>query len=262
MWLDLAHDSRGNRLEDFKVTHLPDESEFYVELRSVPEIADQVGLVLQRLSGGARVSLRDLSWSHRLRFDGPYRRWLLDYLELLKEVVTLTPVPELAAGTVLDFYKIPDDTRPPAEWDNTPAGDLVNRAKYWGELVSGKRLADQMADVVNKNPLYGAATIVLAVPGTERQFGERLAQAVGHRVGKPVVTARRLSPAEAPAKQGHASRGFVSYRVDCDLTGEEVIVVDDVYRSGTTMRGVAAAARASGARLVLGLAGARTMRKT
>lgn len=38
------------------------------------------------------------------------------------------------------------------------------------------------------------------------------------------------------------------------------LVVDDVYRSGGTMRGVAATVRASGAAAVFGIVGARTMR--
>ena len=50
------------------------------------------------------------------------------------------------------------------------------------------------------------------------------------------------------------------YSIDQNLTGRAVLLVDDVYDTGSTMRGVARAARHAGASTVLGLAGARTLR--
>jgi adenine/guanine phosphoribosyltransferase-like PRPP-binding protein len=103
---------------------------------------------------------------------------------------------------------------------------------------------------------------VVLVPGSEHHFGERLAATVAELTNKQLLSSRRLSIGHAPAKQGHTPGRRVDYDVDEDVFGREVIIVDDVFRSGGTMRDVAAAALAGGARRVVGLVGARTMRSS
>lgn len=260
----LAADSRGNRLQKYRVTQNADGSELYVDLLCVQEIDSQI---LEALPAARELQPDLWEWSHRIRFNPPYYTTHRDLFDLLQHVLTLTPVPEIDIAIVLDFYKIPDDTTSPDDWKNTEAGELVSRAKYWArwpgvQKKHGGLLADRLAEVIRLHPIYQAATSIVSVPGTKpASFGEKLAQAVASRVSLNVVPARRLSSMGAPAKQGHQSAWPVACAVDADLSGKVVIVVDDVYRSGGTMRGVAAAARQAGAVRVLGLAGARTLRK-
>ena len=261
----LDADSRANRLDRYRVSCRSDQSEFYVQLCCVQEIASQVEKALGHLHcrpapGGG------VQWTHRFRFDGPYHRSLRDFLDLLKRVLTLTPVSELDCALVLDFYKVPDPDLAPTDWANTEVGERVNRAKYWAtdpveQRRAGRWLADALAEVVEQHSGYQSADAIVAVPGTQTEFGDKLARAVAHRVGKPLVRAVASSKDRRPAKEGHATGGLEQFIVPSLDAGTEVIIVDDVYRSGKTMRGVAVAARAAGAGSVLGLVAARTMRK-
>lgn len=261
----LDSDSRGNRLDSYRVSCRPDQSEFYVQLCCVDEIAAQVGAALAHLDCRT-VANPGSQWTHRFRFDGPYLRSLHDLLEFLREAITLRPVHELDLALALDFYKMPDPELHPNDWPNTQAGECVTRAKYWTSdpeepQRSGRWLADALAKAFDAHPAYNSADVIVAVPGTQTGFGEKLARAVGNRVGKPVIQAKALSSNRRPAKEGHASPDLQPFVVPAIDQGAGVVVVDDVYRSGKTMRGVAVAARAAGAGPVLGLAATRTRRK-
>jgi predicted amidophosphoribosyltransferase len=58
----------------------------------------------------------------------------------------------------------------------------------------------------------------------------------------------------------HAAVLRGSFRVSESLRGAQVLVVDDVFRSGASMGEVARACRAAGAQSVSGLCVARTLR--
>ncbi|GHF05982.1 hypothetical protein GCM10017786_44420 [Amycolatopsis deserti] len=66
---------------------------------------------------------------------------------------------------------------------------------------------------------------------------------------------------ESAKKMPRTERSVLRWgsRINEDLQGETVLVVDDVYHTGETMAGVAAAAKNRGAKTVLGLAAARTL---
>jgi hypothetical protein len=258
----LFSDSRGNRLTEYRVSERKQTGEFWVSLNGDQEIAVQVERVLQPLH--CRPAAHDgREWTHHYSFDGPYRRPLHEMLELLKEVLTLTRRPELDTALALDFYKVPPEP-PSEEWTNTPSGELVHRAKYWTSNPAeqhrcGGQLSDRLAEVIEKHPTYKAADVIVAVPGTKTEFGEKLARSVAGRVGKPMVTATLLSE-RPPAKEGRDSTDLEPYFVPEDVRGRVVIVLDDVYRSGVSIRSVAAAARDAGAVGVLGLVAVRAMR--
>lgn len=262
-------DPRGNRLEGYKVRRRNDGQEFYVCLRGAPEIVEQVP---QALAGWNFAPLDRQAvdpdhrprWTHVYRFHGPYTTVLRDLLDLLGEVLTLRRVPELRTVLAMDFYKIPDDDVPPQQWPDTEAGHFVNVGKYWtsdpaAQVHAGRGLSSLLADAICRHPTYAAADRIVAVPGTNHDFGERLAYTVGKYTDKPVTTAVCQEPRDRPAKEGN-SWGLSRYSIPVAVAGESVIIVDDVYRSGGTMRGVASAALGAGARDVLGLVGARTMR--
>jgi adenine/guanine phosphoribosyltransferase-like PRPP-binding protein len=265
----LDEDSRGNRLQNARVTANEDRTDFYLELACVDDIAAQFREVLR---GRNIVELGSTAeWTHRIRFDGPYDAWLKDLIDLLEEVLTLSTFPEIDVALALDFHQIPPDAENP-EWRKTPMGNLVYKKNYKPEYANsarnvaaaGNELTDLLVGVIRAHPIYSAATRVIVVPSTKNpfKFGERLGGAVAKRSGLEVARAKCLSTDHHQAKEGHASSAIEPYDIEGDVDGERVIIVDDLYRSGQTLRDIAVAARANGATEVLGLACTRAMRRT
>jgi len=207
--------------------------------------------------------------------DGPLPSELETLMTVLGEVLTLEVASEVDAAFALDFYKVPPTDDAPDVWTNTAAGDLVSRAKHRGDTkvneTAQRDIARRLADVVKRHPWLRTVDAVVSIPGSKTRYwspGERIAVKLAKELGLPMVRttgkhterpqakARGEEDYEAPADLDMLSEFIV------DLTPQQksVIVVDDVYRTGTTMRGVAAAARRGGAETVYGLVCARTLR--
>ncbi len=264
--LSLQTDSRGNRLEDYRVCPRAGSNEHDVLLRCCNEVAQQVAKVVEskdpRPIDPQLVEPGSDRWTYGFRYDGPYTAQLRDLLELLTRVLTLRPIKELTLGLALDFYTNPPDPDSGiSDWIRTEAGGLVNRGKYCGQDDAGRQLADMLAEVIEKHPAFRDADHVIVVPGTEHRFGERLARGVAKRVDMPASVAVCDSEDRRPAKAGRTSTTLEPYHLPVSIKGEAVIIVDDVFKSGITMRSIAAAAWSAGAREVLGLVAARTRRK-
>jgi len=150
------------------------------------------------------------------------------------------------------------------QWPRTEIGALVYRAKYRRDETALEILSERLAAVATTNELFRATDYVLTVPGhkpAQESFGEVLAAQVAAKVGVPVLKTR-CSLAERPeAKSGIGTTELESHLdIDRAVGGKVVLVVDDLYRSGSSLAAVAKAATRSGARGRLGLVGARTLR--
>ena len=233
------------------------------------EVATQVRWLLESRSlKPTLLPLRDQDheWSHRFSAAGPIPAEIRETMDLLTEVVTLPVRAGIDIALTLDFYKRPDPDVEPMNWPNTAAGELVNRAKYRKSATARDELVAELTRVTSSHPFYGAADYVLAVPGhrpAEYSFGADLAQRVAAAIDRPLLEIRCLHD-ERPAAKEREVNGpqdlADEFAVPEAVAGRVVLIVDDVWRSGDSMQGVATAARRSGARAVLGLAGARTMR--
>jgi predicted amidophosphoribosyltransferase len=166
----------------------------------------------------------------------------------------------LSVAVALTQYSEPPDTEAGRHrFSRTQIGTVLHDAKY-GLLREHAREAAQatltgllIAAVNADEHLRGAAAIV-AVPGSTHDFAQVLADDVGIGLGLPVVVARRRSVGGHPAKWRTAKR---DYEVPDRLDGP-VLVIDDFFRSGTTMRAVAFAALQAGATDCRGLVVAHT----
>ncbi|MEW2211053.1 hypothetical protein AB0895_01140 [Streptomyces globisporus] len=185
--------------------------------------------------------------------------------ELLKGVLSLTTKSGLNCAIAFDWYKIPPEDESP-KWPNTPTGELIYRGKYYTSgatrLAARRELVDKFVKILADHPLYRECKQIVTVPGHKadsQSFGEQLAATVSAKAGKELI--QTLSPGgpRPQAKQGTPQVADAHFAMPIALQGD-VIVLDDVYRSGTTMNAVAMAAKRAGARRVLGLAAVRTMR--
>lgn len=260
-------DSRGNRLIRYRVNGVTGSPEKRLYLYAHPATARQVQWALQPL-GCDPLDLPDeqtKKWTHRYRLNGMPAADGIAFLDLMKEVLTLNVPSELDAGLALDFYKDPESHEDPQQWANTPTGELIGRGKYAGFAKDGQELAVRLASVISRHPIYRAADAVMMVPSSKNKFGERLAEAVAKRARMAFIrtgAAHATRPEAKNAEDGARPDLSKEFTIpDEEARGRVVIVTDDVYKTGGTMRAVAGAARAAGAVTVLGLVGARTMRK-
>lgn len=208
-------------------------------------------------------------WTHCLTLS-QVPESLEDFLRLLTEVIVLQGLPdELDDAIALDFYKIPRDDLPPDDWPNTEVGELVSKMKYWtndplAQATSMQLLADALAGVVMRHPGYRESRIV-SVPGHDAAVvgrSESLAIGIAERLGVPIVRTRARSLIRPAAKNRHEHVDFRGEFViqPGAVAGQPVLIIDDVFGRGTTMKAVAHEARRAGSPRVHGLVAARTIR--
>ena len=265
-------DSRGNRLEASAVTR--EGGGHVLWLRGSGEIAWQVVQFDTNYHLFPQERVNGTYWTHALWSPGSTTSGELDrLLTLLKQVIVLPRPDGLDVGAIaLDWYKIPQEGIDPRQWPNTPAGGLVNGGKYRSR-TDGRRaatygipLVDRMCGAIDHHGLLRGATVVLDIPGhdsTYVSFGSRVAATVAQRLNVPMVRVSSRSGFRPPAKDGGAAAVLVDgeFYLDADLSNEAVLIVDDVFRSGTSMGLVARAARAAGAKSVAGICAVRTLRR-
>ncbi|WP_460067123.1 ComF family protein [Streptomyces sp. YKOK-I1] len=204
-------------------------------------------------------------WTHRFHLMESDKDELQPLCELLKEVLSLTTKGDLDFAIAFDWYKDPvgDD---PMRWPNTPSGELIYRSKYYSEGVARTRarreLLEKFSDLIEEHPLLRECPNIVTVPGHKadgQSFGERLADRVASKTGKQLTRTESPGGTRPQAKEGTATIADGHFEMPGGISGD-VIILDDVYRSGTTMNAVARTAKRAGARHAFGLAAVRTMR--
>ncbi|MBO7938917.1 phosphoribosyltransferase [Streptomyces sp. S9] len=185
----------------------------------------------------------------------------------MTKVLTLVTQPPLDVALVLDWYKIPDPDISSRDWKNTDAGELNSRSKYWRgsphlQAAAREKIIEQLSHVIQEHPLYRNASCIVTVPGSAadgNSHAEQLARRIAQSTGKRIVETIAVNGSRPPSKETPSTVTGADFALPESVDGG-VVVLDDVYRSGTTMKAVAAAAKRAGATRALGLAIVRTMR--
>jgi ComF family protein len=145
--------------------------------------------------------------------------------------------------------------------------DAVHRLKYGGTRELARPLGEFMARAVREHVAYYTADILVPVPLTEEDFMRRgfnqaalLANVVSRELGIPtraVLAKVRRTPAQAglarAARLTNLSGAFALVGDEAVVRGRAVVVVDDVFTTGSTLSEAARVLRAAGAERVLGL---------
>jgi ComF family protein len=153
-----------------------------------------------------------------------------------------------------------------AVWLEGSARDAVHQLKYEGWSRAAESMADAMREL---EPLTGRVSLI-PIPlggGRQRQRGynqsERIAAALGTRVGVPVHAERLRRTRETPTQTAltpearHANVAG-AFRAEA-VQGLDVVLVDDVFTTGATLAAAAAALSAAGARRVEAVTFARAV---
>jgi len=138
----------------------------------------------------------------------------------------------------------------PTRW-----GELVKSGKYKGSIPAVDTIAERLAVVIRRHPLYASAVAIAAVPGRKHNFSDQL----GYKVAK--LTCKHLLAMTAVQEGGPDGRRQFNVLAPMATRGR-VILVDDVYRTGRTLRAAAQALSVAGASDVLGLTATCTIRPT
>ena len=255
-------DGRGNRLESYGIRTVKNSEEERLYLCGPNEVATQI----QWIAPCRPMRLQDdhvRDWTHRFSYATGVPETVVQTLDLFKEVLVLCVPGGVDAAIALDWYN-PESHEDPMQWEDTYAGSLVYRGKYRGDSEAREELAERLSDVISAHPTYAAADYILSVPGhdqTFRSFGERLAGRVAELADKPLVSVKATSLVRNAAKAREPGATLEEeFVVGTEVAGRVVVVVDDVWGHGDTMRAIAEKAKEQGARAVLGVVGARRMR--
>lgn len=263
---DFEPDRRGNVLRAWALRGEGDSVR--VHLRAAFAVAKHVRTVLAYSGGNPRTAPYPVGegWTHCYEISREIPE-LPDLLAAFERCLILQDLPtELDTGMALDFYKIPLEGVDSFSWPNTDIGELINKMKYRDDPVTSssarEALVDDMVSLIEVHPIYRTATLI-SVPGHDATVtapSELLAMSIGNRLGKEITRAKskRLLRPETKSLKGKVDLRS-EFIVPQDGVGYTALILDDVYGRGSNMQGVAAAARASGAREVHGLVAARTV---
>jgi hypothetical protein len=270
-WADLmpafSPDGRGNTLEKWHIEK--NGSARWLYLCGPSDVVQQI----EQYAGGlcVRAALpkeAKSEFNYVLHFPNGFPSGLKDFVGLLCGPIFIPCGGEISLMTALDWYKIPEDGVDPKQWKDTPLGSRVHVGKYYSASPSRRNarsdLRQALTDFILAHPMYAEATSVVAAPGHNADgqgFGELLAEAVASDVGMNFQSAISTIGARPERKGAGAvpiSIGTFEFR---DALSDRVIVIDDVYGSGETMRATAHAAKQAGASEVFGLTAVRRMRK-
>ncbi|KFU76083.1 Phosphoribosyl transferase domain-containing protein [Amycolatopsis lurida] len=263
-------DRRGKHLEDWWLEE--SDSARFLKYRGIPATADHVLGVLPRARKVGTLK-HDAEWPYRIRMDFEPDRSLSDFMEFLKEVLVIQIKQQgfVDAAIALDFYRRPVEDGS-SETVHTETGNLLRQVKDYTPTEqeewnrAGQALCDSLSDVVVRHEWFNEATRILAVPGhtlAKRSVSVILGTLLSHEFGIPLTTVESKSGDRKPAKNMTPEERKAllhEFRVEEDLEGRTVLVLDDIYHTGYTMAGVANAAKRAGATTVLGLAAARNLR--
>jgi hypothetical protein len=206
-------------------------------------------------------------YSHCLHFPGGKPAGITELLEMLEQVLCIPSPPGIDCVVALDWYTVPDASKPSSDWERTDMGRRISYTKHApypngsGSRQARMELHHVLTSFIQAHPLFSAAPVIISPPGSKadgNSYAENLAKAIASKAGKQFLPSTAVGPRPEQKEGGHQDL-TQSFTVEGTINGS-VVILDDVFRTGTTITGEAAAARRAGAGLVLALTAARTLR--
>lgn len=136
-------------------------------------------------------------------------------------------------------------------WDNvyTEIGELMNRLKYRGEQYRVNSIAEIAANFLrNRVQLWNLRKIIPVPPSRlDRPFQpvQEIARAIGHLINIPVdnqslrkvrATPQMIGIHDVQERRNHLQNAFAI--TQNTLNGQNVLLIDDLYRSGETLNAI------------------------
>ena len=156
-------------------------------------------------------------------------------------------------------------------------GDIINiiyDLKYNGKKYTGKCLAKYMADCFIKSKLY--ADVIIPVPLCEERFkqrgynqseilGEELSKLTGIKMNVNILKRIKQTPTQTNLtyieRQKNLKDAFKAYKIKY-IKDKTVLLIDDVYTTGATLKECAKVLKSAGVKCVYALTAAHTLLNT
>ncbi len=152
----------------------------------------------------------------------------------------------------------------------TTCGGLEHKAKESQDAEARAQLVEILGNFCEIHPIYRKARTVMPIPPNPSKtfhLPVELAKELAEKTEKRDGTAMIRKVKETPKLQNlpldkklRALRGAIE--ITGDVKGKSIILIDDLYQSGSTMWTVAKLLKMKGAKRVLGLACVKSWRDT
>lgn len=215
--------------------------------------ADSIGTILKEQTGIALRKSSKGKYYSKLSAE-EYRKASM-FIKSHADVVFLRDLLDVSVALSLNFE---DDCK-----THTPIGRLEKNAKYDNSDKDLENLADIVDDFIGNNPPYKDADLICAVPPTN--MGEdnlpmkvigKLKQFIGNDISNCVEWTSKtesLKNADGADKMEILKQSGFKVADGTNLKNKNVVLIDDLYMSGSTLQYVAMKLKEAGAGKVYGL---------
>lgn len=256
-------------IKDFKITnhssHLDVSIHFVGNSRGIfTELAKAVlpGVDVRPLrlpSSDWRITSEGIMLIERLWLRAVYHENAEEDLNSLLNVLTrcVTIEDNLDESHALSPYLLPDGV---GGGKRFRLGELVYQSKYRHSSFHNsatQQILKEVRNFINAHPRYKRAHAIAFAPSSKpwktSTLPSTIAVVTARRLQKPLISPIRRVPVPARKNSEEIADQRNTVQVSQDLNGQRIIIIDDLYESGTTIQEVARAARSAGASDVLGL---------
>jgi adenine/guanine phosphoribosyltransferase-like PRPP-binding protein len=258
-------DPRGGKIASYKIVrdaHIPAGGQVLLMCGASAAFAQLKHAAMDISNEAQLTDIGKKKWTHALRFPGEVPSDIITLVNFLQNALSI-PSPDFVDHMVaLDWYSQPDGD----SVAHTRAGNFVYYTKYatFPEYSNSRRarseMIREMTEAIRVHRLMRNASAITAAPGhlaDGNSFGEILAREVAGRIGMRYVEATANG---GPRESQKLIKQDLLEAFDLDdAVYDTVLVIDDVYHSGGTASGIAAAAKRAGAHVVICLCVARTL---
>lgn len=166
------------------------------------------------------------------------------------------------------------DSNGHAQFDTTrsPLGELMYQLKYCGQSKAANEIAAVMAAFLSKMPVVSRIDLIIPMPASTQRsvqpvdlIATALATSLKKTYANAAVSKTRQTPTLKNVYDPEQRRELLDGAFEADkklIDGKGVLLVDDLYRSGSTANAVTLALIAAGASRVYFLAATRTRSNT
>jgi predicted amidophosphoribosyltransferase len=189
---------------------------------------------------------------------------LNNFLDLLQQLLCLTITPHLAPhfhceldeAYALDF-NFQQGVMP---LQRTEVGEVEHLAKDQQDAVAVAEVARRLADVIRRHPTLARADVITAMPPRPAstfhlpvELVNQIGAQLGRSVGLDLAKADHPKLRTLPIDQKLAALAD-AFTLGEPVQGKSVLVIDDLYQSGTSVWSLAKYLKSQGAREVYALA--------
>ena len=165
------------------------------------------------------------------------------------------------------------------EFYRSKVGTLVNQAKDYTrrqpfqDRPATQQLVARVMNFIDKHPRYRRANAIAFAPSsnpsTTQTLPSTVARVIAKELRKPLISpVRKVAiPSQKDYEESEAEKTrsevqLNTVQITRPIRGEKIVIIDDLYETGSTMGEVARALRDSGATEVLGLTFTKNARGT